>query len=396
MRLVWSLLIFSCIAALAKDYRGAQFLGFTQFEKFERTNTADAAVFTSPKIEAAIDWNELVASWNFRGDAQLGLEVEARAIHSGGETKWYRLGKWSLEPKRFPRESVPAQRDDDGAVATDVLKLQRKARALQLRVTLRGVNELAPIKFLGVAICDREIVGEAGTDLSADGDLRSSSRRNDGPRNSLRRDEFHESPRGDELRESLPSLPPNKEAWSRSLDVPRQSQMAFENGGEWCSPTAVTMMLSYWAEKLSRPELRHDVPEAAQAVNDPNWPGTGNWSFNMAFAGSHDGIRAYVARMSDVSELEDWIAAGVPVAVSVRYGILKGAENPGNGHLVVCVGFDQEGNIIVNDPGRTQVRQTYSRENLVKAWARSENTVYLIYPEDWKVPEDRFGHWTRF
>ena len=387
MRLFWSFLMLSCAAVLAKDYRGAQFFGFAQFEKFERTNTADAVVLTSPKIEAAIYWNELVASWNFRGDAQIGLEVEARAFYPERETKWYHLGKWSLAPGRFPRESVRAQQDDDGAVATDILKLKHKARVLQLRVTLRGVNEVAPLKFLGVALCDSEIVGEAATGLPLNGDSWNSSLPKDERRNSRRRDE---------LRESLSVLPPNKEAWGKTLDVPRQSQMAFEEGGDWCSPTAVTMLLSYWAEKLSRPDLRHDVPEVAHTVNDPNWPGTGNWSFNMAFAGSHDGIRAYVARLSDVSELEDWIAAGVPVAVSVRYGILKGAENPGNGHLVVCVGFDQEGNIVVNDPGRTEVRQTYSRENLIKAWARSENTVYLIYPEDWKVPEDRFGHWTQF
>ena len=72
---------------------------------------------------------------------------------------------------------------------------------------------------------------------------------------------------------------------------------------------------------------------------------------------------------------------------------MKGKKDNSNGHLVVYVGFDKEGNVIFNDPGRGQVRQTYSRENVVKAWAASENTVYLVYPANMKVPLNKFGHW---
>jgi len=116
----------------------------------------------------------------------------------------------------------------------------------------------------------------------------------------------------------------------------------------------------------------------------------------MAYAGSFSGMRAYVSRFSDVSELEDWIASGIPVAVSVANTVLKGVpprEGP-DGHLVVCVGFTEKGDVIVNDPGtRQQIRRVYPRENLVKAWARSQNTVYLIYPQGANIPDDRFGHW---
>ena len=59
-----------------------------------------------------------------------------------------------------------------------------------------------------------------------------------------------------------------------------------------------------------------------------------------------------------------------------------------------CVGFTEKGDVIVNDPGtRQQIRRVYPRENLVKAWARSQNTVYLIYPQGANIPDDRFGHW---
>lgn len=61
---------------------------------------------------------------------------------------------------------------------------------------------------------------------------------------------------------------------------------------------------------------------------------------------------------------------------------------------MVCVGFTQEGDVVINDPGtRQNVRKTFLRKNLVKAWALSGNATYLIYPEAVDVPADRFGHW---
>jgi hypothetical protein len=235
-------------------------------------------------------------------------------------------------------------------VDTDTLKLHDYAQAVQLRITLS--SDPAALKFLGLAFCDS--LAERSV------------------------------------------LPPNKSAWGKTLNVKERTQADYPEGiSEWCSPTSMSMLMSFWSSKLNRIDLEYDVPEVARGVHDPNWPGTGNWPFNTAFVGAHKGIRAYVARFSDVSELEDWIEAGIPVAISVSYGYLKGRPERANGHLVVCIGFDENGNIVVNDPGRRMVRQVYLRENLIKAWAESENTVYLVYPEKWKVPQDRFGHWSQ-
>jgi hypothetical protein len=156
------------------------------------------------------------------------------------------------------------------------------------------------------------------------------------------------------------------------------------------------MVLGYWAKVLNRPKLDHDVPLVAKAVFDPQWPGTGNWPFNTAFAGSLRGLRAYVTRLSDVSELEDWIAKGMPVIISVSYDTLRGLADrrPSDGHLVVCVGFTESGDVVVNDPGTAkEIRRTFLRQNLVAAWAASRNTVYLIHPLSFPPPRDRFQHW---
>ena len=40
-----------------------------------------------------------------------------------------------------------------------------------------------------------------------------------------------------------------------------------------------------------------------------------------------------------------------------------------------------------------KLRKTFLRKNLIYAWSASHNTVYLIYPETAKLPNDRFGHW---
>ena len=108
-------------------------------------------------------------------------------------------------------------------------------------------------------------------------------------------------------------------------------------------------------------------------------------------------MRGYVTRLTDVSELEDWIKAGIPVATSVSYNRLKGRGTSGSGHLIVCVGFNETGDIVVNDPGTqlSNVRRTFSRDLFQQAWADSGNTVYIIYPESAKIPVDRFNHWQR-
>jgi hypothetical protein len=86
--------------------------------------------------------------------------------------------------------------------------------------------------------------------------------------------------------------------------------------------------------------------------------------------------------------------------MSVLPRLLTGSDSASNGHLIVAVGFTKEGDLVANDPWarleRGQpVRRVYKRANAAAAWAHSENTVYLIYPDDWETPEDRFAHWAR-
>jgi Peptidase_C39 like family len=168
---------------------------------------------------------------------------------------------------------------------------------------------------------------------------------------------------------------------SIELKVPQLSQLAYPGGEVWCSPTSVSMILGYWSEKLHRPELARPVPEVAAAVYDPNWPGTGNWCFNMAYAGSFEGIQAFVTRMPDLQEVRKWISKGVPVALSVCYNRLRGLSEKPSGHLVVCAGFTESGDVIVLDPGtRQEIRKIIPVARLLHAWDHSSRTAYVIRP----------------
>ncbi len=351
---VLGLLVIATVGAT--DFRGCEFLGCERFADWEPTpgSVTNQWRLTSPAFRAGLNWDELVLSWNADTPPGTGLRFEVRVTDPAPATGFYTLGWWATDAARQPRESVRHQNDDRGEVQTDTLVLTRPARAAQVRVTFTGAGAgVRPtLRFVGLSLVDRRV---------------------------------HPAP-----------LAPNGAAWGRELPVPGRTQVIYPEGiTAWCSPTSVAMLLAFWSEKLHRSDLLLDVPVVAAAVNDPRWPGTGNWAFNVGFAGSLPGLRAAVTRLSDISELEDWIVAGVPVAISVSYNLLRGQPRAAtDGHLVVLRGFTSTGDAIVNDPGTGhEIRRVIPRADLARAWAVSRNTVYLIRPLAVPAPPDRFGHW---
>ncbi len=330
-----------------------RFLAFTSFSRFHKSagSHPHQTVILSPELKTPIPWDELVVSWNAIVPPGTGLKFEARAIYPDRATRYYTLGYWAEDARQQRRESVRDQKDDDGEVKTDIMVLNHLADRLQLRVTLFGASDhiMPRLKLLGLSLLNSRV--------------------------------------------SLTPQSGTKLAWGQALAVPERSQLSYQGGRDWCSPTSVSMVLAYWAEVLQRAELDADVPAVAAGVHDRNWPGTGNWPFNMAFAGRFEGMRGCVTRLADISELEMLVAARIPPVVSVSYDLLHGwSPDRGNGHLVVCVGFTEQGDVVVNDPWADfkkgdRVRQVVLRENFVKAWRHSRQTAYLIRPERWALPK---------
>ena len=225
-------------------------------------------------MSVPIAWNELVLSWNASTPPGSYYKFEARGIYPEGPTKFYVLGLWSEDDAKSPRESVNGQADEAGDVKTDTLVLSRAGARLQLRITFVSPNKgLEPvIRYLGLSFLDARAVARA--------------------------------------RE------PQRRAWGKTLDVPEKSQVPFGERQGWCSPTSTSMALAFWGRSLHRPELDVSVPEVAKKVYDKNWPGTGNWPFNAAFAGTFPGLRGCVARLEDLTCLEEYVIAGIPPVLS--------------------------------------------------------------------------------
>jgi uncharacterized protein YvpB len=340
-----SILLLTIGALVASPAQQSQFIGIKQFDGF--TGGTNDSILVSPVIKAPLDWTELIVSWNVDAATDGWIKVEASAIYPDHRSKFYTMGVWGDDSKRG---SVRRQKDADGKVDTDTLIMTRPGADVQLRLT----QEKSKLKFLGLSFFDSRCKAQP--------------------------------------------LPANHAVWGKIITTPERSQDSYPQEQGWCSPTSMSMVLARWGEQLHRSELNIDVPEVAAGVYDPGF-GTGNWPFNTAFAGGFSGMRAYVTRLSDISEVEDWIQAGIPVVLSAPWHLLQpGRHNTGNGHLVVCIGFTEKGDVVINDPATNlqmgqHVRHIYTRENVIKAWKTSGNTVYIVYPDSAKIPPDRFGQW---
>ncbi|MFP2928962.1 C39 family peptidase [Pyxidicoccus sp. 3LG] len=286
------------------------------------------------------------------------LKVTLAARIEGAWTKDYELGVWAFDKEPVARHSVDGQEDADGRVSTDTLNLRRRADALRMTVWLYSSREGATprVRALSAAVSDRHGLAEDGAS--------------------------------------------SRVGWGKVLEVPGLSQMLYPEGGPvWCSPTSTTMLLGYWSQKLGRPELLTTVPASADRTYDYVYGGTGNWTFNTAYASAMgDGaLHGAVLRLDGFAQVERLIAAGIPVSISIAYeeGTLKGSPvRRSDGHLIVVKGFTPEGDVVCNDPAfKTDetVEVTYSREELWKAWRHSRGTTYVVWPAGTSLPVDVVG-----
>ncbi|MBK1785444.1 C39 family peptidase [Prauserella cavernicola] len=332
--------------------------------------------WTSPVHEPGFDASELIASWTAETPAKTWLRVEARATTAAGEdTAWYVLGKWAHGDADIQRTTVPDQSDEHASVSVDTLVAEPGValRSFQLRVSLYREKGTAATPVLRSA-------GAMTSDVP---------------------DRFE-----------VPISEPG-EASGVELDVPRYAQNVhsgnypeFGGGGQnWCSPTSTAMVVEYWGKRPSEQDLSwlpadypdRPVAHAARFTYDYDYEGTGNWPFNTAYAGYY-GLRGHITRLHSLTELESYIARGVPVITSQSFlaSELDGAGYGTAGHIMVVVGFTADGDVIVNDPAADSaegVRNVYPREQFETIWQRTQRydaegnvasgpggIVYLINP----------------
>jgi hypothetical protein len=309
---------------------------------------------TSPEIPADFDYKEAIASWNATTPAGTWLEVQFRAQYGTRWSKWYILGIWAADTGTIARHSVRSQGDSDGFVAVDTFVSSNKKETtnkFQLKLRLFSADGVAAPSVQNASVAYSTEAPKAAS-VSAG----------------------------------------NPANWNTLITVPGCSQMVYPDGGEvWCSPTSTSMVLGRWGfmPGACKPRVR----AAVDGVFDWIYDGHGNWPFNTAYAAAQ-GFEGYVARFTSLARAEEFVKAGVPVVMSIAWnkGDLTGADiDSTNGHLLVLVGFDGQGNPIVNDPASpadgAPVQHTYRRSEFEPLWLQaSGGTVYLIYPAGMTVP----------
>ena len=311
---------------------------------------------TSPEISTAFSYKEAIASWNASTPAGSWVEVQFRAQYGTRWSKWYILGIWASDYSTIRRHSVQSQGDSDGFVAVDTfVSSNKKAETNKFQLKLRLFSKDGAVT---PSVRNASVAYSTSPPKSA-------------------------------------VIPPNDHPlWNTGLDVPECSQMVYPDGGEvWCSPTSTSMVLGYLNQGgEDNVSCENRVRAAVDGVYDWIYDGHGNWPFNTAYASTF-GYESYVARFTSLAKAEEFVAAGVPVIISIAWGKgdLTGADiESTNGHLLVMVGFDANGNPLVNDPAspdNASVQKLYLRSEFEPLWLQaSGGTVYLIYPQGAEVP----------
>lgn len=293
--------------------------------------------YVSPEINSG-KFRDLVASWNAEAPEGTNVEVLFQVRKEGRWSAWLSYGKWSDDSSRG---SIKGQKDDIAAMDIDTVQILggNEANGLRYKIIIRrtGLELLSPkFKAISAAL-------------------------------SLTQDAAYE-------------LCENK-VWLRDIEVPQRSQMVIPKiGNIICSPTSLSMVMDYYGVKIA-------TEEVAAGVHDSGANIYGNWSYNVAYAGSK-GFYAYIERYSCADGIREKIAAGMPVVASIRTKTeedIKGAPQayPG-GHLIVIRGFttkDGEEYVIVNDPAAPEgkpIRREYKVSEFEKAWG---GVVYILKPD---------------
>ncbi|HYG95032.1 MAG TPA: peptidase C39 family protein [Nocardioides sp.] len=335
----------------------------------------DLARWTSPWVAPGFSYTQLIASWSAKTPGDSFIEIKARGRTAGGDiTSWDILGRWAAGDKHHQRRTISGQADDGTSVNVDTWEADGGLPSYQLRITLlrRKGTTARPSVDLATVMTSRlpRAAGATSEPGAAAGTV---------------------------------------------LDVPRYSQMIHKGhydkwggGGEaWCSPTSTSMVLAYY-DKLPSPKRYAWVPDdhtdpwvdhAARMTYDYAYGGTGNWPFNTAYAAPLAG-KAFVTRLRSLREAEKFIAVGIPLIVSISFeaGQLDGAPiGSSDGHLLVIAGFQEDGDVVVNDPAADTskgVRRVYERGQFEKIWLEAAGGLtYVIHDAAHPLPPGKHSNW---
>ena len=359
------------IAHAAQDLAGAERLIGARLEGGEVVLEPGSlkGEWTSRQVRPGFGWSQLIPSWAATTPHGTSISIEMIATPDGRrETRWWSFGDWADVDTHINRSSRAGQSDADGRISVDTFfAAATPMRAYRIRIWLHRAEASLPSPRLRALSA---VVSDAPT-------------------------------------APAPRIPSAHTGVVRDLAVPSLSQEThageypqYDGGGEaWCSPTSTAMVMGYWgvappASELAQiPYADPQVDHAARYTYDASYRGTGNWSFNTAYA-SRYGLRAFVTQLRSLAEAEAFIQAGIPLVASITVGpnalpgFLFGQGTAG--HILVIRGFTASGDVISNDPAATsnsRVRRVYDRAAFERSWLLGSNgVVYVIHPASTPLP----------
>lgn len=280
-------------------------------------------------VTCPFPFDELLVSWNVARPQDGAFTVEIAVKEDTGVfSPWLEVGVAGRVPGDR-RRSIEYAR---GRIDVDWFRATGGSRFLAARARLRGADADCRLDRIAFCFTDR-----AGTTLA--------------------------SPRAD----------------FRPIDlkVPIASQQAAPESlrSRICSPTALSMVLAYRGVAL-------DPETLAARVHDAEHDVYGNWPRSIQVA-YEAGCPGFLTRFANWDEVNRAFSAGQPLiaSIGVEPGQLTGAPyERTTGHLVVLRGFDERGDVRVNDPAapESSVGRVYARRELETVWMRRGGTAYVI------------------
>jgi hypothetical protein len=307
---------------------------------------------TSPIVAVGTPFDQLIPSWNAVTPPGSCVTILAQVKVGEKWSRWLRMAVWHRDGQPPERTTIADEGDDQAKTDVDALAAKHPATAFRVKAELTA-------SATGASPTLRRLVAHV-FDLAAEPKLGAAGSRI-GP---------------------------------VELPVPEISQLSIAGGHAFCSACSTTMALAYWSAAAHRPELKASFADVAAGTFDRGYGGTGNWTFNTAFAAEFGGLVAYVDRFDSIARLKPWLDAKVPIIASLDRNVLTHGGKQPMGHLVVVRGFTGDGRIILNDPWAhldkgEHVRQVYPVADFEQAWLTKKGScgiVYVIYPEGWAVP----------
>ncbi len=293
------------------------------------------------------EFYEILLSWNMMVEPGGGVFVELSV--SPDSLKWYdfHYQVWGdMNPDTLDLPELPARIENVGYVDEDIIRLKQPMNYYRYALYMYPGEPAGNISFRRAVVCYTKTEASMREYRKFTGDF--------------------------------PDIQPVK------LSVPYKSQQWLPDSisGRTCSPTSVTMVLNHHL-------LDYDHLEVSDELYDRYNDIYGNWLYNVQGAYMLGMKRTWVGRHNSFNELVPEILDGKPVAISIAVRgdqALTGAPyEKTSGHLIVVRGFDEAGNVLVNDPAASNQDDgivTYDINELTDVWVGHEGVAYHLWPTE--------------